>query len=209
MNRFLADALCGAASRLMPAVHRNWAEAMSVELAHADDDRAALAFAAGCLFAALRERVRDIDSRFAAGLWSIAIVTALFAVLRLECAVRGVAVLFGARDGMHEALSRQGTSLAILQNYESARPLVVGCFLALGCLQLASAWFLSRGQLRRFLAASAAALLVAGSVVALQLSIVWTLDGVPSEFHALLLQAAALPALLAWFHRRHGRMGET
>ncbi len=207
MMRRLAVALCGAASRVLPASRRRWADAMVVELAHTDGDRAALGFAGGCLLAALHERVRDLDTRFAAGLWSIAVITALFAVLRISCAARGLAAIFGARDGMHEALAGQGASLALMTRYDAARPVVVGCFVVLGCAQLAGAWFLSRGQLQRSLVAWCVALIVATITVGIQLSIVWNLDGVPSEFHALLVQAA-VPALLIWFRRRQDRLGE-
>ena len=205
MRRRLAIGLCAAACRVLPAARRPWADAMIAELPHADSDRAALAFAGGCLLAALRERSRDIDTRFARGLWSIAVVTALFAILRLACAARGIEVLLGARDGMHDALAARGAGPALIASYEAARPLVIGCFLALGCAQIAAAWFLSRGQFHRFLVAWCVALVVASTAVAIQLSIVWTLDGVPSEFHALLVQAVAVPALFAWLRRQQSR----
>ena len=181
---------------------------MVVELSHTEGDRAALVFAGGCLLAALSERVRDLDTRYAAGLWSIAVVTALFAVLRISCAARGLAVIFGARDGMHEALLKQGASFQLVARYDATRPVVVGCFVVLGCAQLAGAWFLSRGQLRRSLVAWSVTLIVAVIAVGTQLSIVWNLDGVPSEFHALLVQATAVPALLVWFHRRQDQLGQ-
>lgn len=206
MMRHLAVALCEAAGRLLPATRKRWADAMIVELSHADDDRDALAFGAGCLHAALRERARDLDTRFAAGLWSIAVFTALFAVLRLECAARGIAVLLGARDGMRDLLAVQGASLALLARYDFARPAVTGCFVILGCAHLAGGWFLGQGQVRRFMAAWCVALVVAAFAVAVQLSVFWQLDGVPSEFHALLVQAIAVPALLAWFHRRQSQL---
>lgn len=208
MMRSLALALCGAACRVLPARRQSWAEAMAIELAQVEGDRAALTFAGGCLLAALHERARDLDTRFAAGLWSIAVVTALFAVLQLSCAARGLAVVFGARDGMHDALVRQGASLALMARYDAAQPVVVGCLLALGCAQLAGAWFLSRGQLRRSFVAWCGTLLFAVLTVGIQLSIVWSPDGVPSEFHALLVQAVAVPALLVWFHRRQERSRE-
>lgn len=206
MMRPLAVALCGAASRVLPASRNHWADAMIVELAHTDCDRAALGFAGGCLLAALHERIRDLDTRFAVGLWSIAVITALFAVLRISCAARGLAAIFGARDGMHEALAGQGASVALMARYDAARPVVAGCFIVLGCAQLAGAWFLSREQLHRSLVAWCVALIVATIAVGIQLSIVWNLDGVPSEFHALLVQAIAVPALLAWFHRRQSQL---
>ena len=203
----LALVLCETAGRVLPVGRERWADAMIAELSQADDDRTALVFAGGCLIAAVRERVRDTDSQFVAGLWSIAVVTALFAVLRFACAARGVAVLVGGNDGMHEALLRQGADRALMANYESARPIVIGCFVVLGCAQLVAAWFLSREELRRFLFAWFFAFAVAGIAVVIQLSIVWNPDGVPSEFHALLLQAVAVPALCAWLRHRQGRSG--
>lgn len=199
----LAFTLCRAAGHMLPAARKPWADAMTAELVHAEDDRAALAYAGGCLLAALRERLRDFDTRFAAGLWSIAVITGLFAVFQFACAAHGIRALLGARDGMREALLHQGASPALMASYEAARPIVIGCFIILGCTHLAAAWFLSRTQLHRFLITWSAALLVAGVAVTIQLSIVWSLDGMPSEFHALLMQAVALPALLAWSHGRH------
>ncbi len=191
--------LCRLARRLLPTARQPWADAMAAELYQIDDDRDALAFAGGCLLAALRERIADVDTRFGAGLWSIAIVAALCAVIQLVCAARGVAVLFGARDGMRASLVAAPDLLA---RYDAARPLVVACFLALGLAQLATAWFLSRDEMRRFVIAWALAMTIAGFAVLVQLSIIWQLDGVPSEFHALLIEAAAVPLLLGWYKRQ-------
>lgn len=207
--RRLALMLCQASGRLLPASRKRWADAMFVELAHAGNDRSALVFAAGCLHAALHERLRDLDTRFAAGLWSIGIVTALFAVWQMLCAAHGIAVIFGATDGMHVALVGRGASASLIARYDAARPVVVGCFVLLGCAQLAGAWFLSRSQLRRFVLASCASLIIAATAVGIQLSIIWKLDGVPSEFYALLVQAVAVPALLGWFQRQQDRPEET
>lgn len=137
-----------------------------------------------------------------AGLWTIAVVTAFYAIVQLACAVRGVAVLFGAHDGMLDALLRHGAPPPVIASYETARPVVVGCFLALGAAQLTTAWFLSRRQFRLFATAWCIALVVAGIAVAIQLSIIPNRAGVPSEFRALLMQAVAVPALLAWLHCR-------
>lgn len=209
MMRRLAFRLCIVASHLLPAARKPWADAMAAELPHVESDRAALAYAAGCLIAAIRERAHDFDTRFSAGLWSIAITTSLLAMFQLACAARGIDVLLGARDGMREALLHEGAGPALVARYETARPIVVCCFILLGCTHLAAAWFLSRTQLRRFFIAWCAALLVATIAVMIQLSVVRSTIGVPSEFHALLVQAVALPALLAWSRGRHkysGRM---
>jgi len=208
MTRFLPRILCNVATRLLPAGRRSWADGMIAELSHADNDRAALTFASGCLLAALRERARDADTHIMAALWTIAVVTAFYAVVQLTCAVRGVAVLFGAHDGMLNALLRHGASSVVIANYEAARPIVVACFVALGVAQFATAWFLSRGQIRAFATAWCIALVIAGIAVAIQLSIIPNSAGVPSEFHALLMQAVALPALLAWLHRRQRHFQE-
>lgn len=178
---------------------------MVAELSQTEGDRAALSFAGGCLLAAMRERAHDADTHLKAGLWSIVIVTTLYAVDRLVCAGRGIAVLLGAPDGMREALLRHGITPAAMASYEMARPIVVGCFLALACAQFASAWFLSRGQIRAFAIAWLVALLSACIAVVVQLSVFWDVEGLPSEFHTLLLQALAVPALVAWSHHQHGR----
>ena len=208
MTHRLALILCNVATRLLPASRRSWADGMIAELSHADDARAALNFASGCLLAALRERARDADTHVMATLWAIAVVTAFYAVVQLVCAVRGVAVLFGAHDGMLDALLRNGASPTVIASYETARPIVVSCFLALGTVQLATAWFLSRRQILPFATAWCIALLIAGIAVAIQLSIIPNGAGVPSEFHALLMQAVAVPALLVWHHRRQHRFQE-
>lgn len=202
MMQRLPHILCNVALRLLPRSRRSWADGMIAELWHADGDRAALAFASGCLLAALRERVCDAHTHSIVCLWTIAVTTAFYAVIQLVCAAHGVAVLFGARDGMRDALLRHGASSTVMANYDVARPIVVGCFLALGAAQLATAWFLSRGQVRLFASAWCIALVIAGMAVGIQLSIVPNGAGVPSEFHALLMQAVAVPALLIWLRRR-------
>ncbi|MBX9730218.1 MAG: hypothetical protein K2X59_02725 [Sphingomonas sp.] len=203
MMRRVAYALGDIASRMLPKAHRQWGDAMIAEIGHADADRAALGFAIGCVVAALRARVCDGETRFSAGLWSIALLTAFFAVLRFQCAVNGVPVLLGAPDGMEEALLQHGASRSLIASYQAGRPFVILCFLALGCAELLAAWFLSRRDYRRFLGAWFAAFSVAVVAVAIQLSIVWSAPGLPSEFHALLMQAIAVPTLLAWPQTRH------
>ena len=207
MMRRLASTLCDIAGHVLPVAHKRWADAMAAELPHTENDRAALAYAAGCLVAAMRERAHEFDTRFAAGLWSVAVTTSLFGIIQLACAVRGIEVLFGARDGMREALVHDGANLALVARYDAARPIVIGIFILLGCVHLASAWFLSRMQLRKFFITWCTALLIASVAVMIQLSIVRNTGGIPSEFHGLLVPAVVLAALLAWSRGRHkGRM---
>ncbi len=180
---------------------------MRAELAYAADARTAMTHARGCLIAAIGERGRDFATLFAAGMAGIALITAACAVTQIVCAARGIAVLLGAPDAMLAALMRgDGADAAMASAYHAAMPLVVTLFLLLGAIQLAAAWFLVRWRLRHFAVASALAALVASVAVTIQLSIVWTLDGVPSEFHALLVQVLALPLLLSWSGGRHRRL---
>ena len=162
--------------------------------------------ASGCLVAAIKERAVDFESRFAAGLWSVSLVSGAFAFVHLRCASRGIAVLFGARDdGFLESLLRSGADEALVASYHAAMPFVIGSLYALGLAHVAAAYFLFRQQLRKFVFAWCAALLAASMAMAIQLAIVWSPEGLPSEFVALLVQAVALPTLLLWSRGRHLR----
>ena len=66
-QRKAAELLIGGAERMLPRAQAGWAGAMAAETAHVASDRAALAFAAGCLFAACSERLRSFDPD---GAWS-------------------------------------------------------------------------------------------------------------------------------------------
>ena len=175
---------------------------MGAELPYIDDDGAAIAYATGCLFAALRERGRDFNSRYTALLCSIAIASVAFALFHFLCGARGVQVLAGRPDGFLESLIRSGRAdPALIDSYQTAMPMVIGCLFWLGTSHLAAAYFLLRRQLRKFLIAWCSALVSAAAAVSIQLSIVWS-DELPSEFVALLMQAAALSLLILWSHRR-------
>lgn len=202
MRRRLAQALCAAAGRLLPPGRRAWGEAMAAELAHVEPGGAALEFAAGCLLAAGRARVGDGATQIVLSWWSLAVATAALAAARLACAGRGMAVLLGAPDGMRAGLAAAGADPVRLSAYDAARPIVIACFVALGVAELASAWCLARGRLYGLLLSWAAALLIGGTAVGIQLSIAGDIDGVPSEFHAALLQALAVPVLLLWSRRQ-------
>jgi hypothetical protein len=191
------------AGSVLPSRYREWGRAMKAELLHIGDDRAALDHARGCLVAALRERGRDFETRFAAGLWAAALIGALFASFHMLCATRGIAVLAGAPDGFRAALVRGGASMELLTSYESARPIVIASLVGLAFAHLAGAVFLASGHLGRFLYAWVAAAAFAILAVAIQLSIVWTADSLPSEFAPFLLQSTLLVPLLLWSRGRH------
>ena len=203
MSGRLAAALCELAVRILPGRRRDWGEAMKAELAHVDAGGPALAHGGGCLVAAAKARAQDFDTRFAAGLWSVALVTAGFAAFHLQCAARGIAALNGGRDGFLEALLRGGADADLVASYRSAMPAVIACFIALGLVHAVAAVLLARRRLDLFPVAWTAALAIAAAAVAIQLSVVWTPVGLPTEFQALLVQAAALPPLLLWSRGRH------
>lgn len=203
MTARLALLLCKFAIRVLPPGRKPWGAAMEAELHFIDDDRAGVSYATGCLVSAVRERLSDFETRFGAGLWSLAIVSAAFALFHIQCAARGVEVLLGRPDGFLASLVRGGRAdAALIERYQSAMPVVIACLFCLGAAHLAAAYCLVRGQLRAFLVTWCFALLIAVSAVAIQLSIVSTGGELPSEFMALLIQAIALPALLIWSHAR-------
>lgn len=197
MTRRLAALLNVASLQVLPASRREWGEAMSAELAYIDD-RAALVHAGHCVLAAFGERVRDFETRFSMAVGLVAMATVVFALDQLECAARGVQVLLGRSDGMLAGLVSQGAGPELVARYQTTRPLVVTCLLALGALHLLGAWLLLRRRWRPFLAVWGAALVVAVSAVWLQLRVVWSLDGVPSEVSGVLVQAVCLSLILAW-----------
>lgn len=200
----LAHMLCTLAALLLPARRKPWGEAMRDELAFIESDREAVSYGFGCMAAAARERALDFDTRFAAGLWAVALIGAGFALFHIACAAHGLAVLRGAPDGFLDALLRSGAADAeLVARYRTARPVVIALLFGLGFAHLLVAWFLARRQLRGFLIAWFAALLAAVIAVAIQLSIVWSVDGLPSEFVAVLVQAVSVPLLLLWSNGRH------
>ena len=204
MSRRLARALCELAILMLPASRRRWGEAMRAELSYIDDGVSALDHAGGCLVAAVRARVADLDSRFAAGIGLIALVSAAFGIFHIACASRGIDVLLGAPDGFLNAMVASGrASPELIARYQEARPVVVCCLLALGFAHLAATCFLLRRDWQRFLLMWCCALIIAIVAVAIQLSVVWSADGLPSEFAALIVQAVALPMLLLWSNGRH------
>lgn len=204
----LSIALCDIAILVLPRPRKNWGNAMKVEVLHVDETGAAVAYAGGCVMAAVKERALDFRTRFSAALGIVALISAAFGIFHILCAARGVEVLLGAPDGFLNALIRNGRADTYrVASYLTARPIVIACFFGLGLAHLAAACFILRMQLQRFIIAWCAALLIATAAVVIQLSIVWSLKGLPSEFCALLVQAVGLPALLLWSNGRHRHLG--
>ena len=204
MTRRLSAMLCQVAIRVLPIRRRAWGEAMKAELSYVPAGRSALAYAVGCLMAAARARMSDFEAQFATGLGSLALVSAAFGAFHIACASRGVEVMLGRPDGFLAALERSGrASPDLIASYQAAMPFVILCLFALGFAHLAGSYFLLRREWRRFLLAWCGALLAAIAAVIVQLSVVWSGGGLPSEFFALLVQAIALPMLLLWSNGRH------
>ena len=206
MTGRLAPLLCKLAVRVLSAPRKSWGTAMEAELHYIGPERPAIAYAAGCLVAAIQERASDFETRLSAGLCSIAVVSAAFGLFHIQCGARGVQVLLGRPDGFLDSLVRSGRADAgLIASYQSAMPIVIACLFALGAAHLAAAYFLVRRHLRGFVAAWCSALGSAAVAVTVQLSVVWTGDGLPSEFFALLIQATALSLLVIWSNGQHGR----
>lgn len=210
MNGRLSIALCDLAILVLPRPRKTWGDAMKAELSHIAEDGQVMTYASGCLVAAVKERALDFETRFSAALGVVALTSAAFGVFHVLCAARGVDALLGAPDGFLDALVRSGRAdTHLVASYLSARPIVIACLFGLGVAHLAAACFLVRLELQRFTIAWCAALLIAIAAVVIQLSIVWSVDGLPSEFYALLVQAVGLPALLLWSNGRHRHLGRT
>jgi hypothetical protein len=196
MIRRLARKLGDVAAAMLPGARRAWGEAMAAEIETIAGDWEAARFAAGCVVAGLKARASDFDTQFAAGLGTLALASAAFAMFHIRLAWGGAEILLGRRDAFYETLWRSDPTVA--SAYRTAIPIVAFCFLLLGLIHLRGAYLLARGRLREFAFVWCAALAVATLAVAIQLSVVWTLDGVPNEFFALMLQSLGVPALLIW-----------
>ena len=86
VRRRAARALAASCARLLPPMRRAWAAAMMAEVEAIESGNAALGFAAGCVFASLRERalamniaVRSVRVAATAALLALAVGSALSA----------------------------------------------------------------------------------------------------------------------------------
>jgi hypothetical protein len=200
MMRRLAVKLGDLAVMALPRSRKAWGQAMMVEIEMISGDWAAAHFAAGCVIAGLTDRLSDFDAGFAAGLRFLALVSGAFALFHLRCAWGGARILLGRPDPFFNVLQRSDPAAAAA--YHNAIPIVAGCFLLLGIAHLAGAYLLARGRFREFLFVWCAVVVVATLAVVVQLSIVWTLDGIPSEFAAPIVQSIGVSALLMWSKSR-------
>src|SRR5687768_1017876 len=73
MRAAASRAVMALAVHCLPAIRRQWANAMLVEFEAASEDGKPLSFATGCLVAALRELPRHQQGRFVITSWLLAI----------------------------------------------------------------------------------------------------------------------------------------
>jgi|GEM_PF-1578905 len=107
--RRFADALAQAAVSASPPERREWAEAMRAEVDHLPDSDAA-AFAAGCLWTAVRARVDSAGFVLGAARWGLVLAAILWAGLHLRLAGR----MSAADAALPEALSYAAAAIYAL-----------------------------------------------------------------------------------------------
>jgi hypothetical protein len=98
LRRLIASALMGLCAAVLPTVKDEWLRAMRAEAAHVGDQHA-MGFAAGCLLACFKERLRYVSDIPAAARYGMVAAMVL-------CAV------FAARSAMHMR-GEQGLTAAI------------------------------------------------------------------------------------------------
>jgi hypothetical protein len=86
----LAFLLTDLAARLLPSHRRAWGEAMRAEVRVIESAPDALAFAGGCLWAALCERITVMKAIVFTGRLGVGIVTALYGAMFLVMMVNGL-----------------------------------------------------------------------------------------------------------------------
>lgn len=208
MMRRIAVMAGDLAGHVLPSSRSHWHAAMIAEVASIEDDRDAAGFAFGCLVAGLRERLADIDTRFSAGIGVLALVGMTAAAVHFTLGWRGASMSATGRAHFFKLLQAADPGQPISRAaFDTAMPIIAGCFLMLALAHLCGAWLLLRGRLREFACAWAVGLFFAVIAVAVQLAVVWSLDGLPSEFIASLVQIIGLPALLHLSRARRDAQG--
>lgn len=125
-RRRLAQALARHALAVTPPERRAWAQGMAAELAHIDDDGAALSFASGAVWTGYRQGARLWSNWLRLGRWGAALATAMLGL--------GLFHMSGWLPRLPDA-------------YKSAVPFGVLAGL-LGCGYLAAAWGLATRKFR-------------------------------------------------------------
>ena len=159
MPRALAERLLDHAARVMPAARRDWGLAMRAELtaiASADD---ALAFAAGCVWAAYRERISPMRIALLTSRLAVAAVSLLTAAAHAFMPLYMLAIVVDLkRHGLHGwaggfRLFQGQTADSAVAGVLSIPAWHVAAMLGLAGAFAAAAWFVARGDFRRLLIA--------------------------------------------------------
>ncbi len=179
----------------LPPARRSWGRAMRAELDHVEG-REGLAFALGCLAAALGERLRSISGPEGARLAFAAAALGL-AAFHLSCAADGVRILAGAADPFHQALLRSG-SAATADHWRAFTPILTAGFGALGLAELLAAIFAARANRAAFAKVLGAAVLIVMAQAAAVFSVLGYVAGLQT-FLAVMGLLAACSCLLLRF----------
>lgn len=195
----LACAIMSVAMCCLGESRRDWALAMQAEFQSAVDDGKALAFAAGCLAAALREMPVQAEGRFALANHALALgLLVPMAVLQLECLAGSPFLSLGER-GLYSMLVPGSPQDAVLGHaYHSAIPALLILWLLLGAGHLRLAWLLLERDWTRV--ASVSALTVAASATLVIFTVVLFLDDTAAGAQALLLaiELSGIYVLAQW-----------
>lgn len=166
MSRALAERLLEHAARIMPAARRDWSLAMRAELAAIASADDAVAFAAGCVWAAYQERISPMRIALLAGRLTVAAVSLLTAAAHAFMPLYMLAIVVDLqRRGLDGWAG--GARLFRGQTADSAVAGVllipawhVAAMLGLAAAFAAAGWFLVRAEFRRLLVAVGAGLTV-------------------------------------------------
>jgi hypothetical protein len=159
MTRRLTERLLDHAARVMPTARRDWGLAMRAELAAIASADDALVFAAGCVWAAYRERISPMKIALFTGRLAVAAVSLLTAAAHAFVPLYMLAI---AADLKRHGLNGWAGGFRLFRG-QTADSAIAGVLLiptwhAAAMLGLAgafgaAAWFLARGRFKRLLIA--------------------------------------------------------
>lgn len=159
MIRALAERLLDHAAVVMPAARRDWGLAMRAELAAIASADDALAFAAGCVWAAYRERISPMRIALLTGRLAVAAVSLLTAAAHAFMPLYMLAIVVdlkrhgldgwagGFRPFRGQTADSAIAGVLLIPGWHVAAMLgLAGAFAAAG-------WFVAKGDFRRLLIA--------------------------------------------------------
>ena len=130
MRAAVSRAVMALAVHCLPAIRRQWADAMLVEFDAASEDGKPLSFATGCLAAALRELPRHQQGRFAIASW----------LLTITVIVPTAGVLISSLVAGPPVSYLDYGEAVVSEANRSAAPALLLLLLCLATLQLRVAW---------------------------------------------------------------------